>query len=129
MLSGALTSRRLYALSGGQLSADHVFLAQRVPDLQSWHCRLGHANYRTVYDLARSGNATGMPITLSTSPPVCDACILGKQTKSTVPKIRTGVRATRRLGIIHVDLMEHPDTVSAAGKRQSIGFQVSDSYI
>lgn len=92
MLSGSLTSRRLYALSGGQLSADHVFLAQRIPDLQSWHRRLGHANYRAVYDLARSGNATGMPITLSTSPPICDACILGKQTKSIVPKVRTGVR-------------------------------------
>lgn len=117
MLSGSLTSCRLYALSGGQLSADHVFLAQRVPDLQSWHRRLGHANYRAVYDLARSGNATGMPITLSTSPPVCEACILGKQTKSIVPKVCAGVRATRKLGIIHVDLMKHPDTVSTAGNK------------
>ena len=117
MLSGTLTSRRLYALCGGQLSADHAFLAQRLPTLQSWHHRLGHANYRAVYDLARSGNATGMPITLSTEPPACDACILGKQTKSSVPTVRVGGKATRRLRIVHVDLIEHPDTVSAAGNK------------
>jgi hypothetical protein len=117
MLSGTLTSRRLYALSGGQLSAEHAYLTQCLPDLQSWHRRLGHANYRAVYDLARSGNAIGMPINLSTEPPVCDDCILGKQTRTSVPKVRVGGRATRKLGIVHVDLMEHPDTVLAAGNK------------
>ncbi|KAG1875760.1 hypothetical protein F4604DRAFT_1519783, partial [Suillus subluteus] len=78
---------------------------------------LGHAHYRAVYDLARSGNATGMPIDLSAQPPVCDNCILGKQTKSSVPKVRVGARAGRRLGIVHVDLMEHPDVVSALGNK------------
>ncbi|KAG2139774.1 hypothetical protein DEU56DRAFT_912038 [Suillus clintonianus] len=56
MLSGTLTSRRLYALSGGQLSAEHALLTHQVPTLQSWHCHLGHVNYCVVYDLARSGN-------------------------------------------------------------------------
>jgi transposase InsO family protein len=58
-----------------------------------------------------------MPIDLSSLPPVCDACILGKQTKSSIPKVREGIRADRKLGIVHVDLMEHPDTVSVAGNR------------
>ncbi|KAG1874863.1 hypothetical protein F4604DRAFT_1513831, partial [Suillus subluteus] len=78
---------------------------------------LGHVNYCAVYDLTRSGNATSMPITLSTEPPICDTCILGKQTKSSIPKVCAGVRATRRLGIVHVDLMEHPDVVLAAGNK------------
>jgi hypothetical protein len=117
MLSGTLTSCCLYALCGGQLSADHAFLLQCLPTLQSWHHRLGHANYCAVYDLVHSGNATSMPITLSTKPPICDACILGKQTKSSVPKVCVGKKVTRRLGIVHVDLMEHPDTVSAAGNK------------
>ncbi|KAJ8584501.1 hypothetical protein M405DRAFT_695595, partial [Rhizopogon salebrosus TDB-379] len=81
------------------------------------HRRLGHAHYRAVYDLARSGNATGMPIDLSTQPPICDACVLGKQTRNSVPKVRGGDRATRKLGIVHVDLMEHPDILSAAGNK------------
>jgi len=88
-----------------------------VPTLQSWHRHLGHANYRTVYDLMRSGNATGMPVNLSVVPPKCDACILGKQMRTSVPKVRTGSRVSRKLGIVHVDLMEHPDTVSATGHK------------
>lgn len=52
ILSGVLSSRRLYALTGGQLSAEHALLAHRAPTLHTWHGRLGHANYRTVYDLA-----------------------------------------------------------------------------
>ncbi|KAG2111902.1 uncharacterized protein F5147DRAFT_526604, partial [Suillus discolor] len=78
---------------------------------------LGHANYRAVYDLARSGNSSGMPINLSPVPPKCDDCILGKQTRTNVPKTRQGPKSERRLGIVHVDLMEHPDTVSAAGNK------------
>ncbi|KAG1827025.1 uncharacterized protein BJ212DRAFT_1252374, partial [Suillus subaureus] len=77
---------------------------------------LGHTNYRTVYDLACSSNATGMPINLSTEPPICDTCILGKQTRSSVPKVWVGDWC-EKLGIMHVGLMEHPDTVSAAGNR------------
>jgi hypothetical protein len=80
MLSGTLTSCCLYTLSGGQLSAEHAYLAHHLPTLQSWHWCLGHANYCTVYDLVHSGNATGMPINLSVVPPKCGTCILGKQT-------------------------------------------------
>jgi hypothetical protein len=80
MLSGTLTSRQLYALSGGQLSAEHTYMVNVKPTLHSWHRHLGHANFRAVYDLAHSGNAIGMPIDLSAVPPKCDDCILGKQT-------------------------------------------------
>jgi hypothetical protein len=117
MLTGILTSHHLYALSGGQLSADHAYLAHHQPTLESWHHCLGHANYQTIYDLACLGNATSMPIDLSSLPPICDNCILGKQTRKHVPKVREGERATHKLGIMHVDLMEHPDTVSVAGNR------------
>jgi len=117
MLSSTLTSHRLYALSGGQLSAEHAYLANQLPTLQSWHRHLGHANYRAIYDLACSGYTTGMPIDLSAVPPKCDHCILGKQTKTSIPKTHAGDKASRKLGIVHVDLMEHPDTVSVAGNK------------
>lgn len=80
MLSGTLTSRHLYTLSGGQLSAEHAYMAHQKPNLQSWHRCLGHTNYCAVYDLARSGNAISMSIDLSHIPLKCDDCILGKQT-------------------------------------------------
>ncbi|KAG2059353.1 hypothetical protein BDR06DRAFT_843595, partial [Suillus hirtellus] len=78
---------------------------------------LVYTNYWTIYDLAHSGNATSMPIDLSSLPPICDNCILGKQTRTHVLKVREGERVTCKLGIVYINLMEHPDTVSAAGNR------------
>ncbi|KAG2045537.1 hypothetical protein BDR06DRAFT_830552, partial [Suillus hirtellus] len=78
---------------------------------------LGHANYLTIYDFAHSGFATDMPIDLSSLPPICDACILDKQMKTSLPKVREGQCVDCRLRIVHVDLMEHPDTVSIAGNK------------
>ena len=63
----------------------------------------------------RSAGMHGMHVPSSTPPPSCENCILGKQTQSPVPKVREGAWAGRRLGIIHVDLMEHPDHVSSSG--------------
>ena len=51
-----------------------------VPDIETWHRRLGHCSNRTIIDMARNKVVKGMPIDLSTSPPKCDHCILGKQT-------------------------------------------------
>src|SRR6267154_1232957 len=48
--------------------------------------------------------AKGMPINLSFSSLRCDACILGKQTRSPVPKVRKGVRASLPLEHVYIDL-------------------------
>jgi hypothetical protein len=45
----------------------------------------------------------GMPIDLS-SPPKCDSCILGKQTQSSMPKKQEGIRASKPLEHVYVDL-------------------------
>jgi hypothetical protein len=58
-----------------------------------------------------------MTIDLSSLSPICDSCILRKQTKTSILKVRKGIQADHRLGIVYVDLMEHPDTVSIAGNR------------
>lgn len=57
--------------------------------------------------MAKAGTVTGMPSSFPIMPPKCDLCILGKQTKTPVPKVREkgpGHRATRKMGIIWVDL-------------------------
>ena len=115
ILSGTLTAHRLYAVSGGQFTAAHALTVTRAPTLETWHNRLGHANYCMVANLARQTLATDMPLSSSPPPPSCEHCILGTQTRSSVPKVREGVRADRKLGIVHVDLLEHPDNVSASG--------------
>jgi transposase InsO family protein len=85
------------------------------PDLETWHRRLGHANFRTVLDMSRSTHVTGMPTSLSTAPHTCDACIRGKQTHQPIPKSREGKKATRRLERIFVDLTGPQSVVSRAG--------------
>ena len=119
ILNGALSACRLYSLTGGRLSVEHALLIHHPPTLHTWHSCLGHANYCAVYDLAHEGQATGMPIDLSISSGSCADCILSKQKHSSVPQIRQGTRASRKLGIIHVDLLEHPEHVSALGNNMS----------
>lgn len=105
LLGGALLPNRLYSLNLQSVSAEHALSAQHVPDLMTWHRRLGHTNFQTIREMAKLGTIAGMPSSFPILPPKCESCILGKQTKTPVPKMREeGHRATRRLGIVWVDL-------------------------
>jgi GAG-pre-integrase domain len=108
-------SRSLYSLTGATPSVNHAFLSQQVPNLESWHRRLGHTNYRSIVEMACDGVAEGMHIDLSTEPGKCDHCILGKQVRTPVPKTREGPRSKRKLGIVCVDLMGPEAVKSASG--------------
>jgi GAG-pre-integrase domain len=90
------------------LAKSAALYAARVPDLETWHRRLGHCNHRSIIDMAHQGVVEGMPIDLSSAPPACDHCILGKQTRSHVPRMREGSWATRRLERVFVNLDDVP---------------------
>jgi len=94
--------------------------AMRMPDLETWHRRLGHCSTCTIIDMARQGTVEGMPIDLSSAPVTCDHCILGKQTRSHVPKMREGHRATTRLERVFIDLCGLMPCVSKYGHLYSI---------
>ena len=96
--------RRLYTIncsikpiSNSTKPTDVALYAGRTPDVETWHRRLGHCDHRTVIDMARQNVAKGMPIDLSSALATCDHCVLGKQTRSHVPRAREGRRATKRL--------------------------------
>jgi hypothetical protein len=74
------------------------------PDVETWHRQLGHCSIEMIIDMAWRGAVEGMAIDLSSSPPKCNACILGKQTRSPVPKVREGEKASRPLECVFVDL-------------------------
>lgn len=76
--------------------------------------------------MARSQSVEGMPIDLSAAPPKCDNCILGKQTRTPVPKVREGLRATRRLERVHVDLCGPMSILSRSGRLYSMN--IVDDY-
>lgn len=92
--SGARVGRGLYALSGSAPVVASAFLA--APTLETWHHRLSHANYKSTMDVIARICAAGTPVNSSSPPPKCDSCILGKQTRTPVPKLREGVRSTER---------------------------------
>ncbi|PPR05636.1 hypothetical protein CVT24_002865 [Panaeolus cyanescens] len=95
-----------------------VFATSGPPDLGTWHRRLAHANIQAIQAMARHGLIEGMPSKLSHLPEKCDSCILGKQTRSPVPKKRTegdGHRATKRLEKVWVDLSGPQSVASRTG--------------
>jgi hypothetical protein len=96
-------------------SPTSALYTKRTPDLETWHRRLGHCNTRTIIDMARNKVIKGMPIDLSSAPPKCDSCILGKQTRSPVPKMREGIRATLPLERVYVDLLGPMPCASRTG--------------
>jgi len=75
---GTLTSKRLYSLNLPGASTDHVFTVTQPANIETWHRRLGHANYQVIQDMARKDIVKGMPATFPNIPPKCESCILGK---------------------------------------------------
>ena len=99
--------KNLYALTIHTSKHEHTYSLAHSPNLSTWHRRLGHANFQAVLTMARKGMITGMPSSSHDKSPKCDSCILGKQTRTPIPKVREigeGHRATRRLEKVWVDL-------------------------
>jgi hypothetical protein len=119
IICGHLSSSKLYSFTLDSTPAIHAFVIHSPPDIATWHRRLGHANYRAVADMITHGLIQGVSATPRKPIPRCDSCVLGKQTRTSVPKARVhGVkegRATRRLEKVWVDLSGPHDVVSRTG--------------
>ena len=112
---GRLTSKNLYSLNLQSAKVEHAYPTLYTPSLETWHRRLGHANYQSIMDMIRNGTISGAPVSTQT-PPKCDSCILGKQTETPVPKRRKADgKATRRLEKVWVDLSGPMDVKSVHG--------------
>lgn len=115
-----IPSKRLYCLNIQSAYAEHALSAQHSPTIETWHRRLGHVNYQAITEMARNGMIAGMPSAFSSKPPKCESCILGKQTKTPVPKKREegpGHRSQRKLGIVWVDLTGPEDVAARSGHK------------
>jgi GAG-pre-integrase domain len=121
----------LYMLNMGSPLIEHLFIATRVPDIETWHCCLGHANYKSIVDMSDNGMVRGMHVNLSSAPPKCQSCILGKQTKTPVLKVREGVRAKGILDIVYIALTGPQSVQSASGFNYVMNIidDTSSSYV
>jgi hypothetical protein len=68
-----------------------------------WHRRLGHANMELLSKLSKFDLAKGLPVTKFVKDKICDACQLGKQTKSSFKKKKV-ISTSRPLELLHMDL-------------------------
>ncbi|KAJ3538092.1 hypothetical protein NMY22_g5311 [Coprinellus aureogranulatus] len=81
-------TRNLYTISQSIIPTHSAFLTKQDADFETWHRRLGHANYQAIMDMARKGMIEGMPKSFDGKPAKCEHCILGKQARNPVPKVR-----------------------------------------
>ena len=70
----------------------------------------------------------GLPLSLSTTTPSkCISCVLGKQTRTPVPKKREdGRRATKRLEIVWIDMIGPESVISHTGNQYIL--DIVDDY-
>ena len=112
-----LPNKNLYTLDITSAHAEHALSVHAQPTIETWHHRLGHANFQTVSEMVRNGLIKGASAS-SHKPAKCDSCILGKQTQTSVPKRReegTGHKATRKLEKVWVDLAGPHPVASRSG--------------
>ena len=83
--------------------------------LELWHQRLGHANYKQVAKVSKLEAMIGLPMFGKIEKNVCGSCQLGKQTKSSHPKVNV-VAISCPLELVHVDLMGPTRIESMGGK-------------
>lgn len=62
------------------LGEDLVCQASKTSELNLWHQKLGHANFKTLKNLCKYDAVRGMPNISSGTPYVCGVCQKGKQT-------------------------------------------------
>ena len=88
----------------------------RVNLLELWHQRLEHANYKQVAKVLKLEAVVGLQKFGKVEKNDCGPCQLGKQTKSSHPKVNI-VTTSRPLKLLHVDLMGPTRIESMGGKR------------
>ena len=115
VVTGSKTGHRaLYVHHCKPVFVHHAHVAQHASSLATWHQHLRHINYNLIVQLACLGLASSMHVDLSTLPPKCDHCLIGKQTRNSIPKVWQGQRATRCLEKVFIDLSS-PHITTASG--------------
>lgn len=88
----------------------------KVKELELWHQRLGHADFKTLKNLSKYEAVKGMSNLSSGLPYVCGACQKGKQTRVVHPVLQH-CGTTRCLELLHI--MGPMEVESLGGKKYS----------
>lgn len=72
-------------------------------DLESWHRRLGHVNYKTLKEMSKLNIVKGLKILEGAKPPMCVVCALVKSVDQAPPNERSSSQEFAD-GVVHADL-------------------------
>ncbi|KAI5350716.1 hypothetical protein L3X38_003607 [Prunus dulcis] len=88
-------------------STDNSNLCLRAVDdqVELWHKRLGHVNYRDWLKLSKKSYVRGLPSLSGKLEGVCGGCQIGKQTR-TAHSATTFIGTNRILELMHMDLVD-----------------------
>lgn len=113
-------SKGLYRLFGACPNQPEVHLAQSHSQTTLWHKRLGHFHSRGLQRMITSSAVRGLP-QLRFSKHTCDACLLGKHTRTKLQK-QTSHQTSRILELVHSDVCGPFRTTSLGGARYFVSF-------
>jgi len=116
LMGGERTADNCYGLAG--LTADSQIFCNKatIDDNELWHQRLGHVNFFDMFKIAGKDIVKGLPKMEKTEKGIRGACQLGKQTR-VAHKKTSGIRNSRNLELLHMDLMGPTRTASLGGNR------------
>ena len=112
LLKGMRSSDNCYCLEA-RIVSNNVSMDEQV---ELWHERLGHMNFRDLRTLGKFECVRGLPKLGKKANGICGPCQQGKQTKSMHKKGKY-LSTKEPLELLHMDLMGPMQTESLGGKR------------
>ena len=85
-------------------------------DIELWHQKLGHINYKNLTKIVNVWAVWGIPKLGIKKDGICEPCQLGKQLKKS-HKVLQQITTTRILELLHMDLMGCMQVESTGGRR------------
>ena len=123
------TANGLYKLEGETHIGCHEFhsstqealvLTSQTSRASLWHKRLGHFHFQGIRHMIQFGAVCGLP-NMSISNYPCSSCLTGKQSRKTIPKIRTH-ESTKILQLVHSDVVGPFRVRSLGGEKYFVTF-------
>ncbi|WRX23682.1 Integrase [Theobroma cacao] len=108
-----------------EMDCETCLVAKVDNDGRLWHRRLGHVSMHTMSKLIKKNLVIGLPKLKLEDDHICDACQLGKQTRTSF-KTKKVVSTSRPLELLHIYLFGPISTTSLGEK--SYSFVIVDDY-
>ena len=105
---------KLYYLECEAASMEQASLAsQQTRESDIWHQRLGHINKQQLQQIINDELATGIHIPKATDLSFCEGCVEGKMHRKLFKPVG-GIRSTRKLQLVHIDICGPMQTILSA---------------